>query len=302
MFNQSSTMGKTKSVVWKYFTDKKGDTAFTCCNFCSKCFKKNATRQTSHLLNCIKVPILIKKQLKKSDSNKGKDIESDETDSEFEIEPVEVEPVEVETYESVPVNKATKQKPSSSRALSSFADIVTDKQSESLTKKLARAIYVSGTPLQFTESPVWKDLFKEIRPAYKMPSRYQLSNKLLDNEFKEIKSKVMEKINEAPVLTLQTDAWSNIRNDSITNYIINTPAPVFFRSVHTKAERHTGLFLASEIKKIFSELGSEKFLGLISDNGANIKLARELIAEEFPHIVEYGCICHALNLLIGNFF
>lgn len=77
---------------------------------------------------------------------------------------------------------------------------------------------------------------------------------------------------------------------------MNTPTPVFYKSVHTKEERHTGIFLAEEIKKIFTEVGVDKFLGLIYDNGANIKLARKLIAVEYPHI------CHALDLLIGDIF
>lgn len=59
---------------------------------------------------------------------------------------------------------------------------------------------------------------------------------------------------------MQTDAWSNIRNYSITNYVIYTPTSVFYKTVHTKEEKHTGIYLASEIKIIFGELGVEKFL------------------------------------------
>lgn len=295
-------MGKTKGVVWKHFTDKKGDPAFTCCNYCKKGYKKNATRQSSHIIKCMKVPAIVKQKFKKSVSQNYNLNETSDCEDDSDVE-IEENASNDAASSSVPtplitvINQPSIKKPST---ISSFADKISSKQSETLDKKLALAIYVSGSPLNFSEMAVWQDFIKEIRPAYKMPSRYQLSNKLLENEFQNVQKTVMAKVKEAPILTLQTDAWSNIRNDSITNYIINTPTPVFYKSVHTKEEKHTGIFLASEIKKIFDELGAEKFLGLVSDNGSNIKLARELIAEEYSHIVEYGCICHALNLLIGN--
>lgn len=148
----------------------------------------------------------------------------------------------------------------------------------------------------------WTNFFKKLRPSFTIPSSYKLSNPLLENEFKLVEKKVQEMIFSAPILHLQTDGWSNVRNESITNYIVNTPTPVFLRSIHTKEQRHIATFLADEIEKVLAEIGEERFLGLITDNGANIKCAREKISRKYPHIVEYGCSCHMLNLIIEDIF
>lgn len=179
-------------------------------------------------------------------------------------------------------------------------DNITEDEQLKLEKLLARAIYSSGSPLSLFEKKEWQDFFKRLRPSFAIPSRYKLSNSLLDNAFDRMQSIVDEKIKQASVLCLQTDAWSNIRNDSISNYLINTPDPVFFKTVHTKENRHTSSFLAEEIIKVMNENDAEKFLGLVTDDGANIKQARKLVSEKFNWIVEYGCICHALNLLIED--
>lgn len=60
---------------------------------------------------------------------------------------------------------------------------------------------------------------------------------------------------------------------------------------------HTGQFLASEIKTVLNNIGANKFIAIISDNGSNVKLAREMITTEYPYIINVRCIAHYLNLI-----
>jgi len=55
------------------------------------------------------------------------------------------------------------------------------------------------------------------------------------------------------------------------------------------ASHHTGEFLANEIKTILNKIGPKKFKAIVTDNGANVKLARELIIKEYSQIlrIEY---------------
>lgn len=115
---------------------------------------------------------------------------------------------------------------------------------------------------------------------------------MLDEDFTKIKSEVSHRINTAPILNLQSVGWSNLRNDSITNYVLQI-------GIHTTS-RHTAEFLSSKMEKILVEIGINTFLGIISDNGANIKCARKIVVEKYNHLIEYGCICHALNNLIED--
>ena len=90
-------------------------------------------------------------------------------------------------------------------------------------KHLARAIYASGSPLQLTANKHWKRFFQVIRPAYIAPSRYMLSNNLLDSEYNRVKEKAKETTDNSDCLCIISDGWSNILNESIINFLITTP-------------------------------------------------------------------------------
>lgn len=68
----------------------------------------------------------------------------------------------------------------------------------------------------------------------------------------------------------------------------------------TDAERHTGEYIASEIKKIIEEIGPLKFFGIITDNAAAMLKALSIIQLNFNFINVYTCACHTLNLLVGD--
>jgi hypothetical protein len=69
---------------------------------------------------------------------------------------------------------------------------------------------------------------------------------------------------------------------------------------------HTGQFLAAEIKTVLTKIGVKKFSAVVTDNAANVKLARELISKEYPRIINIRCIAHFINLItksiIGSIF
>jgi len=60
---------------------------------------------------------------------------------------------------------------------------------------------------------------------------------------------------------------------------------------------HTGEFIANQIEIVLNAIGPERFSAIVSDNGANVKLARNIISELYPHIFNIRCIAHAINLV-----
>jgi hypothetical protein len=44
-------------------------------------------------------------------------------------------------------------------------------------------------------------------------------------------------------------------------------------------------------------IGPDRFSAIVSDNGANVKLARNQISQLYPHIFSIRCIAHAINLM-----
>jgi len=80
---------------------------------------------------------------------------------------------------------------------------------------------------------------------------------------------------------------------------VTTPQPVLYKTFTTGAERHTAECIAQELKKCIEEIGSNKVIGIVTDNAAAMIKARKIVAEELK-IIEYGCISHCLNLLVGD--
>ena len=77
-----------------------------------------------------------------------------------------------------------------------------------------------------------------------------------------------EEITNSQSLALTCDGWSNIRNESIVNFIITTPEPLLFKTLPIKSERHTGKFMAESIMHVIEEATPDplKVLDVVTDN------------------------------------
>ena len=80
-----------------------------------------------------------------------------------------------------------------------------------------------------------------MNPSFKVPSRREVSGTLLSQEDEATTARVLDRIKAAEPrsLTLVTDGWTDVNGDSVINYIVCDPKPMFFDSVAPK-ERHTG--------------------------------------------------------------
>jgi hypothetical protein len=95
------------------------------------------------------------------------------------------------------------------------------------------------------------------------------------------------------------DGWTNANATSIYNFIVLTPShhQYLYCLRDFSSSHHTGEFLATEIKEILTKIGVEKFSAIITDNAANIRLAREIVTKENPKILNLRCITHFINLI-----
>ena len=79
-------------------------------------------------------------------------------------------------------------------------------------------------------------------------------------QFNRVQVKVKQIIEKADCIANISDGWSNVFGQGIINYI-STPQPVFYKSTGTRDNRHTGLYIADELKT------------LVTDNAATMKAA-----------------------------
>lgn len=281
---------KTKTEIWKFFTKRliEGKKSYTViCNFCQHSFAQNATRMKNHLKLCAKCPATIHNNMSNTKNNVNRSSDN----------------ISINENTNSTVSAASMSSGSCSKSsdfLLNFTDRMNYNDQKQAELLLARAIYTSSTPLSIVESDRWKLFFQFLRPSFQLPSRYQISHKLLEEEYIRLHNEVELCIASATNLSIQCDGWSNLRNESILNIIITTPKPVFVKFINTKCNRHTSEYISNLLIETIEQYSPTKFLTVVTDNAANMIKAGNLIVEKFPHITAFGCFAHTLHLLMGD--
>lgn len=191
-----------------------------------------------------------------------------------------------------------KQGPCSGK-LGKFIDSMTTKQIAESKLQLAKFFYAENIPFSVVESNFFKDFLGSLRPAFTnhIPSRYELSTSLLSDTYDEMKMKVNAYMNDVEKVCLVSDGWSNVRGDSIINFVLTSPRPIFYKSINATGDSHTGDFIGGELCKVIEEIGPEKVAAVVTDNAANMKSAWQYVQKKYPHIFCVGCVAHGMHLL-----
>lgn len=184
-----------------------------------------------------------------------------------------------------------------------YVSKMTPDQLENAQHLLARAMYTSGSSFRMVENPYWQEFCTALNPAFRMPSTYMIANKFLDKENDLVSRSVQIRIDGigSPRLTLTCDGWSNVTNDSVVNFCVCDPKPIFLESVLASSERHTAQYISQEVLKQMKKVGIDKIGAIVTDNASNMKAALVSIKNDHPHIATFGCTAHGLNLLLQDY-
>ena len=288
-------MPRKQSGIFKHYAKIKetGKVVKYICKYCSQSHAiRNATKQQKHIEKCKKAPSSVKS------TDHGQNILIDITSSIPSTCSAVIPPTTpLNSRSEIHLGETSAPK---KQKLSPYFDTMSESEQINADKHLARAIYAPGSPLQPTANKHWKRFFEVIRPAYIAPSRYMLSNNLLDSEYNRVQEKAKETTDNSDCLCIISDGWSNTLNESIINFLLTTPRPVFLKSVDTQTNKHTRVYIGDLIKNVIKESGSTKVFAIITDNAKNMKAAWEEVRKTYPHIQTIGCSAHGLNLLLGD--
>jgi hypothetical protein len=92
--------------------------------------------------------------------------------------------------------------------------VLPQEDKKKLDALFATAVYSSGMPLSTFCSKEWKELYKAMCPAYQVPSRFVLTNRLLlDQEHERIQQITERYLKTSPAgsFTITCDGWTNIK-------------------------------------------------------------------------------------------
>lgn len=101
-------------------------------------------------------------------------------------------------------------------------------------------------------------------------------------------------------MVLTIDSSTSVKNLGVVASLVLTPKPIFI-SMHQVLETpKDSKFYVNEYKKMISAVGAIKVVGTVNDNEQVMKSAQRELKEEFPWLINVGCVSHILNLFAKN--
>lgn len=166
---------------------------------------------------------------------------------------------------------------------------------------IAKFFYGCNIPFNVAEHPLFIAMVQQLRPGYKPPTRFALADKHLDQVCDEMEEKMKLEL-DGKTVTLVEDGWSNIHNDPVVATCITTAnGQSFFLDAHdTGAMQKTAENCKQQVQKSM-KIAEKKFncsiRTVVTDNAKNMEKMRQVLQQDDPGLIVYGCTAHWLNLL-----
>nr|XP_047131425.1 uncharacterized protein LOC124810501 [Hydra vulgaris] len=168
--------------------------------------------------------------------------------------------------------------------------------------QVAKFFFACNIPFNAVENREFKKCINFLRPGYDPPNRKKLSSELLDKVNDEvIVSMKSEFANNRSTITLIQDGWSSVRNDPVIAHSVhNGKTPYLISAIDAGSEKKTSEYcaqLAIEAIKHIKKVYEQDVFAICTDNENKMKKMKEILKEEYPLLLTYGCSAHYLNLV-----
>ena len=172
--------------------------------------------------------------------------------------------------------------------------------------EMAMYFYYTGTSFQRAENPFLLQAIQLVRPGAKLPTCKQLADDsaggLLDECYQKVKEVKKVLSTEGQFVCITSDAWSNVTNDPVVDYMAVSPTKsLFLEGVHTEEQGHDADWIATNLSRVIDSLG-DNVVGAVTDNTTTNKKAWGELEKKYPTHFFHGCVSHGLHLLVKVIF
>ena len=178
------------------------------------------------------------------------------------------------------------------------------REHKELTKSVTYFLAKDVQPAYTVEKSGFQQMLSKFNPRYDLPSRNYFSRVAIPTLYSEVKSELQQKISDQKFTFYAgtTDLWSSITNEPYISYTIhyidrdwNMCSKCL--QTHYMPEAHTAVKLQEALTVSLGQwnLDTDKQVAITNDNGANIKLACELLGWQ-----RLSCFGHNLDLAVNK--
>lgn len=176
-------------------------------------------------------------------------------------------------------------------------------KSKMIDQQLVKMIVKEYHPFSIVENKEFRNLIKMLNPSYVIPSRKTITQSLIPQMYEMTIDKTRDQLNDVSAVCITTDGWTSINNQSfiaVTAHFIDPKNETQLSSVLLGCngfdEKHTSDNLSKFLRNTIDEWKlSDKLVGAVSDNAANIKAA--LVKCNWRYL---SCFAHSINLIVQS--
>ncbi|XP_020682348.1 uncharacterized protein LOC110099509 [Dendrobium catenatum] len=97
------------------------------------------------------------------------------------------------------------------------------------------------------------------------------------------------------------DRWSDIKNRSLINILVNNPyGTVFLRSIEASDEVKNATFIFNLLDGIIEEIDEQLIVQVVTDNASAYKAAGQMLKEKRTHLYWTPCAAHCIDLILED--
>lgn len=177
-----------------------------------------------------------------------------------------------------------------------------------------RALLSAGLAFETVHNPEFMQAVSstaELGHTYKLPSADALLSSGLETiaaeyrkEVDEYREKVLCGAQQLFATCLTSDGWCSSQHRPLVNFLlVCCGKALLLNTTDTSGHEKTADYLAQLAQRAVNEakIDSRRIIAIICD-GANRAMMNSFAAlEEFKHVQPIWCLCHVLNLLLGDF-
>ncbi|GJX03104.1 zf-BED domain-containing protein [Tanacetum coccineum] len=178
---------------------------------------------------------------------------------------------------------------------------------DKVCQQIARFFYTSALSFNCVKNPEFKKMIQMVGDygrGLDPPSYHEMRVTYLQKEVDYTKALLEDYKNEwkKTGCTLMSDGWSDRKNRSICNFLVNSPkGTIFLASIDTSEISKTKEKVFAMLDDFVEKIGEEHVVQVVTDNAANYKAAGEMLMNKRKKLFWTPCAAHCIDLMLEDF-